>query len=164
MSRQRLTYLAIFLACTSLLGFGYYLQFVEYLEPCPLCMVQRLVYLLIAITTLAAAIHNPGRGAVLFYSSILDLLALFGAVVAGRQIWLQHLPADKVPECGPGLDFMLDTYPFLDVVRTLIRGTGDCAEVVWTFLGFSIAEWSLLMFVAIMVVNLWLLLGVLRGR
>ncbi len=164
MTRQRITYLAIFLACASLLGFGYYLQYVEYLDPCPLCMVQRLTYLLIAVVALAGAIHNPGRGGTLVYSAILDLLALFGAAVAGRQVWLQHLPADKVPECGPGLDFMLESYPFLDVVKTLIKGTGDCAEVVWTFLGFSIPEWSLLVFVCIMAVNLWLLLAALRGR
>jgi len=162
MTRQRITYLAIFLACASLLGFGYYLQYVEYLDPCPLCMVQRLSYMLIAITALAGAVHNPHRTGVVVYSTILDLAALFGAVVAGRQVWLQHLPADKVPECGPGLDFMLESYPFLDVVKTLIKGTGDCAEVVWTMLGLSIPEWSLLVFIAILSANLWLLLGALR--
>jgi len=164
MTRQRSTYLAIFIACASLLAFGYYLQYVEYLEPCPLCMVQRLAYLLIAVTTLTGAIHNPGRIGTLLYSSILDLVALFGAAVAARQVWLQHLPADRVPECGPGLDFMLETYPFLDVIKTLIHGTGDCAEVVWTFLGFSIPEWSLVVFITILVANLWLLLTATKGH
>ncbi len=150
----RLIHLTFFVICSCLLGYGYYLQYVEYLEPCPLCMVQRVAFLAIALTALISAIHGPQFLGIRIYSGLLVFFSTFGGAIASRQIWLQHLPKDQIPECGPGLSFMLETAPFLDVVKTLIIGTGDCAEVVWTFLGFSIPEWALVMFVSICIVNL----------
>jgi len=76
---------------------------------------------------------------------------VIGGAIAGRQVWLQHLPADQVPECGPGLEFMLEVYPLAEVIKTALRGTGECATVVWTFLGGSIAEWSLACFAGLAV-------------
>src|SRR6185295_6470276 len=82
--------------------------------------------------------------------------ALGGAGVAARQVWLQHLPADKVPQCGPDLYFMLENFPFSRTLKTLLSGTGECAAVDWTFLGLSIAEWSLACFAALLLYSLWL--------
>jgi disulfide bond formation protein DsbB len=85
---------------------------------------------------------------------LLALTAGVGAAIAGRQVWLQHLPADRIPECGPGLDFLLETSPLTETIKTVLRGSGDCAKVDWTFLGLSIAEWSLINFLALMALAL----------
>ena len=77
-----------------------------------------------------------------------------GASVAGRQVWLQHLPPELVPECGPGLDYMLNVFPFADAVRMILSGSGECAEVQWRFIGLSIAEWSLIVFIAISIATI----------
>jgi disulfide bond formation protein DsbB len=136
------------LACALLLAFGYYLQYVQGLDPCPLCLVQRgFFYALLAVFGIAA-LHSPARGGRLAYCLAIFLLAAGGAAVAARQVWLQHLPPDKVPQCGPDLYFMLENFPLSRTLKTLVSGTGECAVVDWTFLGLSIAEWSLAWFAA----------------
>jgi len=143
---NRLTFAAIFLICGVLLGFGYYLQYARNLDPCPLCMVQRLFFFALAVVALIAAIHNAERLGTRIYGATIMLLSSGGALTAGRQVWLQHLPPERVPECGPGLEFMLRAYPLLETLEMLLRGSGECAEVVWTFLGLSIPEWALVWF------------------
>ncbi len=133
--------------CVALLAFGYYLQFYAGQEPCPLCVFQRVAYMAVVVIGLVGAIHAPKGFGRLGYSGAIMISAIVGAVIAGRQVWLQHLPADKVPECGPGLDYMLDAFPLSDALRMVFTGSGECAEVTWRFLSFSIAEWSLLWFV-----------------
>lgn len=137
--------------CAALLGFGYYLQFVEHLEPCPMCIFQRLCYAAIVIITLLAALHGPRRGGVYGYGVLTVIAAGIGAGIAGRQTWLQHLPEDQVPACGPGLEYMLEQFPLAQVIKQALRGTGECAAVDWTFLSLSIAEWSLICFSAIII-------------
>jgi disulfide bond formation protein DsbB len=86
------------------------------------------------------------------------LFSMMGAAVAGRQVWLQYLPPDQVPECGPGLEYMLEVYPLGETLAKILKGTGDCAEVDWTFLELSIAEWALISFIvlaAVSVLQLW---------
>lgn len=159
MLKRRLLFAALFLACAALLGYGYYLQYAQGLEPCPLCIVQRAFFALLGITALSAACHNCARLGVRIYASLVLLFAGGGAATAARQVWLQHLPPEKVPECGPGLDYWLQTLPITQTIQKIFRGTGDCAEVDWTFLGLSIAEWSLLCFVAMAGVALFILLN-----
>lgn len=149
MSSRRLLNLTGFLACAGLLGFGYYLQFQQGLEPCPLCIFQRVAFFALAIVFLIAAVHNPKHWGARAYGGLLFLCASIGAAIAGRQIWLQSLPPDQVPECGPGLNYMLDVFPLTEVIATVLRGSGDCAEVDWTFLGLSIADWALVWFIAL---------------
>lgn len=151
----RLFFAAIAIACCSLLATGYYLQFVDGLEPCPMCILQRVCYMAIAALALAAAIHGPGRTGARVYGALAAVPAVLGMGVAARQTWLQHLPAEQVPECGPGLSFMLEMYAPFEVLKRTLRGTGDCAKVDWTFLGLSIAEWSVLCFAAILVALGW---------
>jgi disulfide bond formation protein DsbB len=141
------------LVCAALLGFGYFLQYVQGLDPCPLCLVQRGFFYAVMATFIAAAIH--GRGA-LFYGPVAALFAAGGLATAGRQVWLQHLPPERVPQCGPDLYFMLDNFPLSRVLKTLLQGTGECAKVDWTFLGLSIAEWSGLWFAALFAYAIWL--------
>ena len=144
------------LACAALLGYGYYLQHMQGLEPCPLCLVQRGFFYAIIATSVIAAIHNPARAGRMVYGGALALFAAGGLAVAARQVWLQHLPPERVPACGPDLFFMLENFPLGRVLQTLVQGTGECAKVDWTFLGLSIAEWSLGWFVAFVLYGLWL--------
>jgi disulfide bond formation protein DsbB len=159
----RLIFASLALLCGCLLGFGYYLQFQEGLEPCPMCIFQRLCYILLLGTGAVAFIHSPAETGLRCYVALIGVFALLGAGIAGRQTWLQHLPEDRIPACGPGLDFMLEMYPLADVIKQALRGTGECAEVHWRFLGASIAEWSLLWFLLIagsFTIYLWRLLTV----
>lgn len=142
--------------CALLLGFGYYLQYGRGLEPCPLCLVQRGFFYAVLAVFVIAALHRPARTGARIYSFVALLFAAGGAAVASRQVWLQHLPPDKVPQCGPDLAFMLENFPLSRTLKTLVSGTGECAAVDWTFLGLSIAEWSLAWFAALGGYALWL--------
>ncbi len=150
----RLTHLAIFIFTTALVLIAIYVEPFASLEPCPMCMMQRLVFVLIAGVAFLAALHNPTSAARHLYSSSVALLTLIGGAIASRQIWLQHLPEDRVPACGPGLDYMLDVFPLLEVIEMALVGTGDCAKVDWSFMGISIAGYSLLAFIAILLAAL----------
>jgi disulfide bond formation protein DsbB len=158
--RPRLIYLAVFLACAGLMAFGLYLQHAEGLEPCPLCILQRYAFVAAGVIALVAAIHNPGPIGRWINSALLVLSAGAGAVVAGRQTWLQHNPP-KVLDCGPDLAYMLDSFPLAQVLPKIFKGEGDCAKVVWKFLGMSIPEWALVWFAAIIVAAV---LAVMLGR
>lgn len=151
---SRPLHLIAFIVCVMLLATAYYMEYVMGLLPCPLCMVQRFAFLLIGLVCLAAVLHNPqprsasrrslaARG----YAAGVLLLGVFGAATAGRQVWLQHQPADQLPSCLPSLDYMIDVLPVLEMLTLLFSGTADCAKVTWTFLGLSIAECTLLAFI-----------------
>jgi disulfide bond formation protein DsbB len=148
---RRIGYVLGFLAVLGLLGFGYYLQFVEQLEPCPMCIFQRVCFLGMGLVFLVAIFHNPGRGGATVYALLQLLIGGTGAGLAIRQVWLQSLPKDQVPSCGMGLKYMLDTLPLTDVLRKVFQGSGECAEKAWVFLHLSIAGWALVFFVAIVV-------------
>jgi disulfide bond formation protein DsbB len=134
------------LVCAGLIGFALYLQYVLGEDPCPLCMLQRIAFFSIAAIFLAAAVHNPGRTGRTVYAVIIVVLAIAGGAVAGRQVWLQSLPKHLVPECGPGLDFIVSRFPLSKALELILRGSGECAEKGWTFLGLSIAGWALVWF------------------
>lgn len=134
------------LACAGLLAYGYYLQYFDNQDPCPLCLLQRGFYYAIGLVLLAGAIHGPGRLGARIYAGAAFVFAAGGFATASRHVWLQHLPADQVPACGPDLFYMLDNFPLGRTLQLLLRGSGQCAEVHWRFLGLSIAEWSLAWF------------------
>ena len=148
---SRLGYSAGFLICGLLFAFALYLQYYEYQNPCPLCILQRIAYLALMAVFLVGAVHGPRRTGTYFYSALLVIIAAIGAGIATRHVWLQHLPKDQVPECGPGLEYMLNRFPLLQALEKVFRGSGECAEVGWTFLALSIAEWSLAWFVLLAV-------------
>jgi len=135
------------LACAGLLAFALYLQYYEFQDPCPLCILQRAAFIALLIVFVIAAMHGPARVGTYIYSFLLVIIALVGGGIAARQVWLQHLPEDLIPACGPGLDYMLDRFPMALVLQKIFKGSGECAEVNWRFLGLSIAEWSLVWFV-----------------
>ena len=156
---NRWLYLAGALYASGLMGFGLYLQYVKHQDPCPLCMVQRVIFISILALFLLAALHGPGRIGQRFYAALIGLLSLSGIGVAMRHIWIQHLPADQVPACGPGLDYMLDTMPMSRVLKELMHGSGECAAKGWSFLTLGIPEWSLLCYVAL---GVWAVMIALR--
>ena len=139
-----------------LLGFGYYLQYFDNQNPCPLCLVQRGFYYAVLATFLVAAMHRPRYAGRTLYCAAAFLAALGGFGVAARQVWLQHLPPDQVPACGPDLFYMIENLPIGRTLEKLFVGSGQCAEVNWRFLGLSIAEWSLACFAALALYALWL--------
>ncbi|MBT8139276.1 MAG: disulfide bond formation protein B [Gammaproteobacteria bacterium] len=136
----------IFLAVAGLLGFGYYLQYVEGLEPCPLCITQRFFLFLCGMLGLVAALHKPGVIGARVYAALGVAVAGAGSFFSIRQLHLQSLPEDQVPACGPSLEFILETFPLTEAISILLRGDGNCAEVAWTFLGLSIPAWTLVAF------------------
>ena len=143
----RLGYLAGFLICGGLILYALYLQYYEYQDPCPLCLLQRVVYIALMVVFLLGALHGPRRTGAVVYSTLLVLVSLIGAGIAARHVWLQHLPKDKVPECGPGLGYILDRFPLVNALEKIFRGSGECAEAGWRLMGLSIAEWSLVWFI-----------------
>ena len=159
---RRLAWGGSFAAVAALLGYGYYLQYVEYLDPCPLCITQRLFYMGIGAVSLAGLVAIRARPWQRLAGALYALFALGGVVTAGRQVWLQHLPPEAVPECGPGLQYWLENESPLSVLRLLFQGDGNCAEVQWTFLGFSIGEWSLAWFALFLVAGVALALRTVR--
>jgi disulfide bond formation protein DsbB len=146
---SRLGYAIGLLVCSGLLAFALYLQYVEHQEPCPLCILQRVAFIAMLVVFLIAALHGPARRAAAVYSGALFVLAGTGAAVAARQVWLQTLPADRVPACGPGLEYMLERFPLTQTLQKIFAGSGECAEAGWRFLGLTIAGWSLVWFVVL---------------
>lgn len=146
------TNLLIVISSMGLMSYALYTQYFEYLEPCPLCITQRLFYILITVFALLAIFHSKRQKV---YSCLITLSAFTGIATAGRQVWLQHLPPEQVPACGPSLQYMLESFPLAQTFRTMVTGDGNCAEVVWQFMGFSMGEWSLACFVGYAVVSIW---------
>jgi disulfide bond formation protein DsbB len=151
----RLTNLGLFLLAPVAMLTALFLQSHYHLEPCPLCIFQRIAVMSAGAVALVAALHNPEATGRRLYAALTLVATLVGMGVAGRHVWLQHLPADEVPECGPGLNYWLDTFPLTDVIQKVLRGSGECAKIDWTFLGFSLPELTLSMFTGMTVVVLW---------
>ena len=151
----RTTFALAALFCAGLLANGYYLQYAQGLEPCPLCITQRLLLALAGLIALAAALHGRARRG---YGALLALAAAGGGAVSARHVYIQHLPPDQVPSCGPGLDYMFNNFPLAEALSLLLKGDGNCAETSWRLLGLSIPEWTLLCFAALLVAGIWQLM------
>jgi protein dithiol:quinone oxidoreductase len=151
---SRTVFLLGFLLCLSMLLVAGYFQFIAHFEPCPLCILQRLAILLVGVIFLIAALHNPNTTGVRIYGVLIALFSLVGGSISAWHVRLQNLPADQVPSCGPGLNFMLDNFPLTEAITMVLRGSGECAEVLWRFLGLSIPAWTLVAFSILLVVGL----------
>ena len=151
-----------FAVCAVLLGVALYTQLHGGLLPCPLCIFQRIAFAAAGVVFLAAGLHAP-RGAVgqRAYGLLALVATAIGIGIAGRHVWLQQLPPDQVPSCGPGLDYMRELMPISSVIRKVLTGSGECARVDWTFLGITMPQWSLLWFVLL---ALWAVYLVFRRR
>lgn len=142
-----------FFASASMLAIAAYFQFFEKLEPCPLCITQRFFVFLIGVILLAGALQNPRKIGIRVYAVMGALASLAGASVSARHVWIQHLPPDQVPECGPGLEYVFKNFPLTKTFELMLSGTGECAEVSWSFLGLSMPAWTLIGFIGLGVLS-----------
>ncbi|ANF83035.1 dihydrolipoamide acetyltransferase [Acinetobacter sp. NCu2D-2] len=147
---------ALFLASVLGMAFALFLEHVQGLEPCPLCIFQRIGLIGLGIISLVALLHHPKSNiGKRIYALLASLSILWSAGVAARHVWLQNLPPDKVPSCGPGLEYWVETLPMKAVFEQVLTGSGECAKVDWTFLGQSLPVWSLIFFSILFIVCLW---------
>lgn len=155
---NRMINLAIFLSCAALLATAYYFEYVLYMDPCPLCMMQRIAVLLVGLTGLAGCLLGGNLIARIISAVLMVLSGVLGIFVAGRHAWIQSLPADQVPTCGPSLEYMVGTLPWAEVLTVMLRGNGNCADSHWSFIGLSMPQWMLVWFVGFVLAGLYLLL------
>lgn len=151
-------FFAMMLSAGVAMAFALYLQHYQGLEPCPLCVFQRVAVIAFGAISLMAFAHNRQGIGRRLYALLAMLAGAAGIAVAGRHVWLQHLPADQVPSCGPGLDYWLEALPLQQVINQVFKGSGECAVIDWSFLGLSLPEWTLAMFVGMTAVALYQLL------
>lgn len=144
---SRLYFAAGFTAAAAALVTVYLLQYVGGLEPCSLCIFQRVAMAGFALFCLIGWIHGPAGLGRRIYAGLAGLTALTGAAIAARHVWLMHLPPDQVPSCGPGLNYLIQIMPLQQVVSTVLRGDANCATVKGSFAGLSLPAWSLIYFI-----------------
>ncbi len=143
-------------ACLAMLGYALYAQHGLGLEPCPLCMFQRVGVGMLGVAFLVAGLHAPAsRGGARFYAVLIGLVAAFPAYVAGRHVYIQSLPEGSVPSCGATLDYMLEVFPLFEVVRKVLTGGGECAKIDWSLLGLSMPGWVLVAVVVLGVTGVY---------
>jgi protein dithiol:quinone oxidoreductase len=143
------------ITCAAFIAYALYAQYALHLDPCPLCIFQRMVVIALFIVFVIAAIHAPRGSGRRVYGVIATLVAAVGMGISGRHVWLQHLPADQVPACGPGLDYMFDSFPLGKTLKMVFTGSGECAKVDWSFVGLSMPEWTLIWFVIFAIASLY---------
>lgn len=147
-----------------MIGVALYFQYIIELEPCPLCILQRLVVMGLGLIGLVAALHNPAATGRRIYAALLALTAATGIGISLRHVWLQNQPKPLFAECGGGLNQMLETMPLGDVLATVLRGTGDCSDTVWSLLGISIPGWTAMAFAVFFFLAGWMFLQAARTR
>lgn len=147
--------LAGFVACAGMMGYALYAEHVLMLTPCPLCVFQRLAVISIGVIFLLAALQNPDGWGRRIYAALILVAAGAGVGVAGRHVWLQNLPPDKVPSCGPGFDYIIDSFPLADALKLIFSGSGECASIDWQFLGLSMPAWVVIAVISVGVFGLW---------
>jgi disulfide bond formation protein DsbB len=150
---RSLAFLGFAICVASMLFAVLYLERVLYLDPCPLCILDRVVIMSLAALFLLAVLVGPKTIFTKINGLLCILLSIVGIGLASRHIWLQNLPKDQVPECGPGLYFMLDTLPLFETLRKTLTGSGSCADVSWEFAGLTIPEQTLILFVILLILS-----------
>jgi protein dithiol:quinone oxidoreductase len=152
---RRLINLAGFAACVAMMAYALYAEHRLLLAPCPLCVFQRVAVIALGIVFLLAAFVVPrGRRSKLI-AGLIGVIAAIGAGVAGRHVWLQSLPPEEVPACGPGLDYILDSFPLSEALKLVFTGSGECATADWHFLGLSMPAWVLICIAALGILGVW---------
>ena len=137
------------------IAFAYfYLQRHLGLDACPLCLIDRGIVISIGFFFLLALVHNPATLGQRVYAGCALLFSVFGIAVCWRHLWLQSLPKDHVPECSPGLEYMLETFPISETITTIFNSAGECADIQWTFMGLSIPAQTMLVFIGFALLSL----------
>ena len=146
---MRVPFAIILACCAGLLGYAYFLEYRMFLTPCPLCMVQRAVFFAMGVIALIGLAQGPRGWGRWVYAGLTTVFGGLGVAVSARHLWLQSLPADQVPECGPGLAYMLENFPLAQTWNAILSGSGSCAEMTWQFLGLSMPAWTLLWYLGL---------------
>lgn len=158
--RGRTPFVLILLACLALLGFAYYAQFVLDLAPCPLCMLQRFGFMIMAVTALIAAIHNPTSRLRWWYALPFFGGSIWGMTTAGRHLRIQGQEPDLMGGCGADWTIMVEMeWSWAERIREAFTATGDCTEIDWSFLGLSMPGWTLIWYVVLSAFMLWALIA-----
>lgn len=158
----RWLYFGGFAVAVALMAAALFFQYVQHLEPCPLCIVQRWVVIAVGLVLLAGGLHSPRAWGQRVYGLLTILFASLGAAIAARHAWIQNLPPFQQPGCGADLDTMLDRFPVLKTAALVWAGTSDCATVTWSFLGLGMPAWLLAFFVVFFGLGLVLVLSPTR--
>jgi len=146
----RILWLFIAGTCIAAMGYALYAEHILKLAPCNLCMLQRGSMISLGVIALIACLYFPKQRLVrVGYAILGDIAAISGVILAGRHVWLQHLPKDRVPACGPPFDYLVSQFPITEVIQEIFSGSGDCAEVQWQLLGFSMPELLLGLFIGL---------------
>ncbi len=155
-----LQFLSLTLCVLALLFSYFFMELHLGLEPCHLCIIDRLLFAFIAVVSLVGLVHNQGTlGGQRIYATVNILLSTSGIAVAGRHIYLQSQPADAVPDCIPGLGYMLENFPMLETLETIFTTSAQCTKVLWTFAGLTIPQQTLLLFIVLCTLATLSLLG-----
>jgi disulfide bond formation protein DsbB len=142
-----LVILLVAIAAFSSLGIALIMQYVFELLPCPLCIIQRVIVVSIGIFLVFAYLARKYHACQNVMLSIALIFSVLGVAAAGRHVWLQYLPKDQIPGCLPSLTYLIETFSVFEVVNKVMQGSSECAAVKWTFLGLSIPEQTLVMFI-----------------
>ena len=152
---RRLLNLAGFIACAGMMGFALYAQHVLFLDPCPLCVFQRIATIAVGAVFLLATLHNPGRAGARVYGVLVGIVAACGVAIASWHVYLQSLPADEVPSCGPGFEYIMNNFALFDALDMIFQGSGECAEVVWRLFGLSMPTWVIIGLGGLGIAGIW---------
>jgi disulfide bond formation protein DsbB len=144
--KGRIGYFIGFAASFGLVAFALYIQTRDHLEPCPLCISQRIAFMVLGTLFLIAGLHNAAMLGRRIYALLQFAAAATGAGIALRHIWIQTHPEQVMAECGAGFDYIFDQFPFRRAVELVFKGTGECSAMDWTLLGFTIPQLSLASF------------------
>lgn len=140
------------IVCAALIAYALYVQYGLGLEPCPLCILQRVAVMAAGVLFVAAFVHDPGDRGARVYGALIDVTAFLGVLVAARHMWIIAQPPGSVAECGASLDYMLDVLPLHEVLAKVLTGSGECAKIDWMFLGLNMPTWVLM---ALVVLGTW---------
>jgi protein dithiol:quinone oxidoreductase len=151
----RSNFLAGFIVCAALYAYAIYVQFALAIEPCPLCIFQRIVVIVVGVVFLVGSIQNPRETGRRIYGVIQLLAAFIGVGIAARHIWVQHQPPDPFAGCAPGWNYMVSNFPISKVLKMAFTGSADCSQITWTFLNLSMPEWTLICYVLLGAGAVW---------
>ncbi|MFT7224110.1 MAG: disulfide bond formation protein DsbB [Cellvibrionaceae bacterium] len=149
-------FLLLWLSCIFLMVTALYMQYFLDLVPCALCMTQRVFVIAVGIVALVAWLHQATPVGIKIYAVVGALMAIIGGGFSLRHLWLQSLPEELVPACGPSLSYLLETFPILEALKLLLQGDGSCAESLWAFIGITIPGWTLVAFAGLLSINCWI--------
>jgi disulfide bond formation protein DsbB len=143
------------IVCAALYSYALYVQFALNIEPCPMCIFQRIVFIVMGIVFLVGAIQNPRDNGRKIYGLVLLLAAFVGIGIAARHIWIQHQPPDPFAGCAPGWNYMISNFPLSKALKMAFTGSADCSQITWTFLSLSMPVWTLVCYALLGVGAVW---------